>query len=135
MTQFRIDLPFPPSVNGLWRKGRAGLYSSPRYRSWKRAADNLGLAQNPLPKLKGAFRAEIWLSRAHRRGDVDNLAKAPLDILQRWGVIEDDRLAESVATRWCAPAEAPEGCRVYLFPAEATPARRRQIPLPIEEVA
>lgn len=109
-----IDLPFPPSVNRLWRAGRGRVHASPRYLSWKRAADNLALTQKPLPKVPGPFRATILLSEAHRRGDADNLSKAVLDILQRWEVIDNDKLAETVTVRWCHRAEAPEGCRVLL---------------------
>ena len=33
-----IDLPYPPSVNALWRKSRTGMTRSPRYQTWFQAA-------------------------------------------------------------------------------------------------
>ena len=110
-----IDLPFPPSVNRIWRKGKNGnIYLHEHVRSWKRVCDNFCLAAgwNKKP-IDGAFTATITLSREKRSRvmDADNRIKVVLDWLQRAGIIENDALAEEVRVLW---GEAPEGCRVSL---------------------
>ena len=112
-----LDLPFPPSVNRIWRmrKGGGKPYLDTRYQTWKRVADNLYLAnkRNWLP-VKGNFRATITLDIAHRgRTDLDNRIKALLDWLQRAKIIENDSLCDGLNVKW---GRAPDGCRVELRP-------------------
>lgn len=112
-----LALPMPPSVNAIWRSrrghnGKPSFYLDRRYEIWKRACDNLVLAMGKhKPKVKGRFAVIITLNEAKRRGDADNRAKATMDFLQRAGVIENDKLADSVTIKW---GYAPEGCRVEL---------------------
>jgi Holliday junction resolvase RusA-like endonuclease len=115
-----IDLPFPPSVNRIWRNtsgARGHVYLSAEYRAWIKQA-NMAVIVNgtwrkrtPMP---GEFRALILLSRAERAGDVDNRIKAVLDWAQRSELIRDDRLCEEITARWAATTEAPHGCRLIL---------------------
>lgn len=87
-----IALPFPPSLNSLWRVPRGGgkPYKVARYQTWARAAGTLLDAQRP-GCVRGDFVIHIMLGRPDRRHrDTDNYAKAILDLLQAKGVIEND---------------------------------------------
>ncbi len=131
-TAVELSLPFPPSVNRIWRSrrghnGKPTFYLDRRYETWKRVCDNLLMATRPRPRVTGPFTISITLHEAKRRGDADNRVKAVLDWLQRGGVIENDSLADTVSISW---GYAPEGCCVRIYPSE--PARRRQMPLPLE---
>lgn len=113
-----IALPFPPSVNRIWRSksygaGKApGHYLDPRYATWKRVCDNEVMAMRPRPRVEGRFHVTLILNEKKRANrDADNFAKAPLDFLQRAGVIENDKLADSVSIRW---GYAPEGVRIEI---------------------
>lgn len=116
-----LALPFPPSLNRIWRtrvghNGKPQVYLDRRYETWKRHCDNLCMATGWHKKpLHGAFTVIITLDSRHRRGDADNRVKAPLDWLQRAGIIDNDRKADSCTVRW---GYAPEGCRIELFAAQ-----------------
>lgn len=111
-----IDCPMPPSVNAIWRnrRGRSKPYLDERYATWKRVFDSIIMATVPRPKVLGNFIVSITLNAAKRKGDADNRAKAVLDALQRCGIIENDKLADSVTIRW---GYAPDGCTVIVTPA------------------
>lgn len=115
-----IDLARPPSVNRIWRSrtganGKPQFYLDGRYATWKRDCDNRCLAAGwHKTPIKGPFKATVTLDASRRVGDADNRLKACLDWLQRAGIIENDKLAETVTVRW---GRAPEGCRVRLVPA------------------
>jgi crossover junction endodeoxyribonuclease RusA len=84
-----ITLPFPPSVNGTFRKHN-GSHLSERYREWRDAAGWELKAQRPQP-IKGKVHIEMQLVAPDRRArDGDNLLKAPLDLLVKHGIVEDD---------------------------------------------
>lgn len=108
-----IDLPYPPSINRIWRANKAGpqhVSKSPEYRAWLRHADQITLATAQFRGLKtimGPFEAKIVLKR--QRGDLDNRAKGVLDWLQSRLVVADDKFCERLVMEW---GEAPAGCRV-----------------------
>ncbi|MDH3740292.1 MAG: RusA family crossover junction endodeoxyribonuclease [Hyphomicrobiales bacterium] len=109
----------PPSTNNLFinvpGKGRV---RSERYKTWRRAAENLYLAQKRgCVAVEGHFRADIVLSSKRRRknSDADNFIKAALDFLQSMNLIENDALADRVSVEW---GEAEEGCRVFIMPSQ-----------------
>lgn len=119
-----LDLPYPPSVNRLWRSTAAEknrVYLSPSYVKWKDAADALlmGTRGWRSGKIKGAFSVEIALcptSQGHPRGDLDNRIKAVLDYLQRVEVIANDKFCERLLAEWVEQPRAPTGCRVTVRP-------------------
>lgn len=91
MTHSLLTIPFPPSVNRLWRnvKGRTLLSKEGRdYR--QRVAECVLLAG--IPRL-GHRKLRVVI-KAHapdaRRRDIDNLNKAALDALQKAHVYADD---------------------------------------------
>ena len=92
----RIDLPFPPSVNGYWRAIRRGNLCtqiiSKKGREYAEAVSTsvnaAGVTTIPLEE-----RLEVTIllcAPDRRRRDVDNYSKAVLDSLTKAGVWEDD---------------------------------------------
>jgi crossover junction endodeoxyribonuclease RusA len=115
--EIEIHLPYPPSVNRIWRSNKAGTGTrrvsiSPEYDQWKRAADRLAIALGScrgVKKIAGKFEASIILQR--RRGDLDNRVKGVLDWAQSRELIADDKNCERLTVEW---GEAPHGCRLLL---------------------
>jgi len=107
-----IDLPFPPSANRLWRSTKDGRhYRSPRYQTWFQAAGIEINRQRP-GKIEGQFSVLLQLGRPdRRRRDLDNLMKPVLDLLQHYGIIENDSLAQHVSVHW---SETIKGAHVVL---------------------
>lgn len=118
VAEIALDLPFPPSVNQIWRSARkgAGVYSSPGYVKWKKAADALMYTSSGWrsKRISGYFTAEILVCppKGHPRGDLDNRIKAILDHLQRCGIIADDKYCQRLSAEWVERPRAPEGARV-----------------------
>lgn len=84
-----ITLPFPPSVNGVFRRHN-GSHLSEKYVAWRDEAGWQLKAQRPQP-IKGRVHVEIRLVAPDKKlRDGDNLLKAPLDLLVKHGIIEDD---------------------------------------------
>lgn len=114
-----VDLPFPPSVNRIWRAHKAGkmrVSLSDEYKQWKKQADFLALALGQVRgwrKLPGHFTAEIIVSESHRRHntDLDNRVKAILDWAQSRELIQNDSLLDHLIVFW---GYAPHGARLIL---------------------
>lgn len=116
---FHIDLPLPPSVNALYRNvpGR-GRVKTGVYKTWRAAADRYAWRQKPVggfPRFERDFEIVIRVP-ANMQGDVDNRAKATLDVLKDWLIISDDRHAVAVTVRRCMSIAFGE-CRVTVKPA------------------
>lgn len=117
-----VDLPFPPSVNKLWRSaaksGQANcVYLAPSYVRWKQAADALWLGHKVNP-IRAEFEASILVCppEGGQRGDLDNRIKAVLDWLQRVGIVANDKHCQRLMIEWTEPERAPRGCRVTIRP-------------------
>jgi crossover junction endodeoxyribonuclease RusA len=97
-----IILPFPPSVNRLWRATKSGgVYRSAKYADWSTHAKWAVREQVRSKTIKGPFKLTILAVRPDkRRRDLDNLFKATLDCLQAAGVIADDTNAVWLEARW-----------------------------------
>lgn len=86
-----LNLPYAPSVNTYWRRGRYATYLSPQGREYKKAVAEYVIEYN-VPKL-GDARLKMTLiirPRSKRIFDIDNLAKSVLDSLCEAGVYDDD---------------------------------------------
>lgn len=105
MTEIR--LPFPPSVNDMYIKGRT---LSPEYRAWKMEA-GLRLNQQHVGAMTTRCIVHIDLDDT-RRGDCDNRAKPILDLLVTQGVLAGDskKYVKRVSIGW----EKLSGVRVAL---------------------
>lgn len=87
-----IELPFPPSVNRLWRQFKGRTILSAEGRAYRKAVQDC-LWGSPYPD--GFMAGDLSVSIvAHlpdaRRRDVDNLLKAALDGLTHAGLWADD---------------------------------------------
>lgn len=112
-----VDLPFPPSVNVLWRQKKGGgVYLSTEYRRWIRQADLHLMANRSRPNhtIAGPCSAELLLNIEGGMGDSDNRIKAVLDYAQRIRLVDNDKLVMRGTWAWVKPALAPRGCRLIL---------------------
>lgn len=95
-----INLPMPPSTNGLWVNvpGR-GRVRSRIYKKWATEAGWELQLQRP-KKIKGNYSLTILLSKLRRGSDVANREKALSDLLQTHGIIENDSLLQDLHMKW-----------------------------------
>lgn len=110
---FTLRLPLPPSTNALYRNVRGvGRVKTAKYKAWRKVAIGYtAITQiGVLPRFERDFEVVVLIP-AKTRGDVDNRAKATLDILKTFGVISDDRHAQAVTIRRVLDMPADE-CRV-----------------------
>ena len=98
----KLILPFPPSVNRLWKtKKTGGMYRSDQYASWRKHAEWALVGQTKGKKIKGPYALEIIAVKPDkRRRDLGNLEKAVSDILQHVQIIEDDYLCQDLHMKW-----------------------------------
>ncbi len=91
MNPYRIELPWPPSVNTYWRNIGGRAIISKGGREYRRVAEVAVLVAGGRRNLIGALSVSILAYPPdRRRRDLDNTLKAPLDVLARCGVYEDD---------------------------------------------
>jgi crossover junction endodeoxyribonuclease RusA len=94
-----IVLPYPPSVNGIWRTVNGRVYKSAKAQAWAREA--AWIVKTSGVRIKGPF---VLIATAHRpdrrRRDLDNLPKAVMDALTAGGAIGDDSLCMAALWRW-----------------------------------
>jgi crossover junction endodeoxyribonuclease RusA len=100
MTSPLINLPYPPSVNHLWRVGKGGkVHKSADGKAWSDRAAWLVKASGV--KVSGPYILLVTVVRPDkRRRDLDNTSKAVCDALQAGGAIEDDCLCALAIWGW-----------------------------------
>ena len=92
------------------------MYRSKQYMEWINEV-TLALETEMRPEIDYPFNIEIIVGRpSKRRMDIDNRAKAVMDVLQHCNVITDDCLANRVTMMW---SNEIEGAKVTISPAEA----------------
>jgi crossover junction endodeoxyribonuclease RusA len=115
----RVEIPFPPSMNRLWRASKGGkVYRAPEYVTWKEGACWSIAAQCRAERIKGPFKLTMLVvppDKRHR--DLDNLFKASLDALAAAGVIANDRHCRWIEARW---VEDGAPCTLILDALEGT---------------
>lgn len=115
-----LTLPFPPSVNSIWRFAGRKAYAAKEYTAWKKAADAAFVQQKAEKTvgtpIKGAFEVFMSFDETRRRWntDIDNRVKVCLDALQRFGLIENDSKCQTLTATW-APVDGVF-LRVFKFP-------------------
>jgi len=82
----------------MWGYGRGRVYKSDEYKNWIEESLTQINAQNP-GSILGPYRLTLQFRRDATRMDSDNLIKATNDILQRAGVVLNDRDCEGGAWR------------------------------------
>lgn len=116
-----LDLPFPPSVNRIWRQaakaGKNRIRLAGDYIKWKADADVRVIVNKTWRRvcIQGHFEAHIALnSEIGRWGDLDNRIKAILDWAQSRALVTNDKNCRRLIVEWVQHASAPEGCRLTL---------------------
>ena len=118
-----LELPYPPSVNAIWRFSGRSAYVSKQYAAWKKEADAWFLKQRAEKTvgtpIRGAFEVHMAFSERKRRknADLDNRIKVVNDALQRFGLIENDSKCEKLTATW-APVD---GVFIRVFKSIDTP--------------
>lgn len=117
MTPLVLELPFPPSVNSIWRSrcginGKPMFYLDRQYQAWKLECDGVFWTMFPKPMpFSGPVKVDITLDKTRKKGDADNRQKAVNDWLQRALIVANDRQIEDTRSHW---GTAPTGCRVVV---------------------
>ena len=89
--KWTFTLPVPPSVNQLWKPVAYRFVNSAKYNDWhNKARFEMLIQSKPRRPLEGKLAVELKLP-AGDLGDVDNRAKAAIDMLQHAKVIGNDR--------------------------------------------
>jgi crossover junction endodeoxyribonuclease RusA len=115
ITPIYFDLPHPPSVNGIWRGGKAGrFYKSKHYKAWENEAGWAVREQAKGKRVSGPFAVQIDLKRPdNRRRDLDNTIKVLLDLLKNLHVTDDDSECQYIEAKW---VERGKGVRLAVRP-------------------
>jgi Holliday junction resolvase RusA-like endonuclease len=88
----------PPSANRLWAYGRGHVYKTDAYENWINETLIQINSQNP-GTILGPYRLTLQFRRGKTRMDSDNIIKATNDILQKSGVVLNDRDCEGGSWR------------------------------------
>lgn len=101
-----FELPFPPSVNHTWMRGKGNrLYSCAKVKDFhKLAALLISDAKNTFNTvefpIKGRLSVTITLNeRDKRRRDIDNSSKSLLDACTKNGLWNDDHQVDELIIR------------------------------------
>jgi crossover junction endodeoxyribonuclease RusA len=109
MKPYRIELPWPPSVNSYWRNiGSRAIISKPG-RQYRQAVQVAVLIAGGRRNMLGSLSVRILAYPPDkRRRDLDNVLKAPLDALAKCGVYEDDSQISKLSIERMGPTKP--GC-------------------------
>lgn len=94
----RLSLPYPPSVNRIWRVFRNRIIKSKEGRSYA-ATVKTTVALLGLRPADGPLSVSVTAYRPQRRGDLDNVLKAALDALNGVAWQDDSQVVELHALR------------------------------------
>lgn len=101
-TKIDIQVPFPPSVNTVWRKMGGRMVVSAKAREFYHATNAILVGFPKLGKARVAI--EISLSSpTKRKYDIDNRAKCVLDCLVKSQTIDDDEQVDVLTIRRLEP--------------------------------
>jgi crossover junction endodeoxyribonuclease RusA len=109
-------LPFPPSVNTYWRRGRTRGGKPITYLSAKakQFRDEVCICVPHCEAMSGRLAVHIELTAPSRRKfDVDNFAKSTLDALAHAGVFHDDEQIDRLVVERLG-VEPPGACDVTI---------------------
>ena len=114
-----LRLPWPPSVNKIWRVRRSGSYLSERARGYRQQAGfavMLARQAGRLPKvpMEGDVAVRLVFCPPDKRPrDLDNLPKSVFDALTHSGVWQDDRQVRLIES-WYGPRVKSGACIVSI---------------------
>jgi len=94
------ELPIPPSANALWfnAPGR-GRVKTDEYRAWLDEAGWM-LKKQRVSTIRGPVGLTVFAGLPERPRDLDNLIKKIGDLLQAYGIIENDNCICELFVRW-----------------------------------
>ena len=96
-----ISLPWPPSVNRIWRRVGNKTILSAEGREFRKTVQGI-CAINGISGKRMAGRLSVCITANppdRRKRDIDNLQKAPLDALTHAAVWEDDSQIDELLIR------------------------------------
>jgi crossover junction endodeoxyribonuclease RusA len=115
---YRLDLPYPPSVNSYWRrKGSRYFIAAEGVKFRKDVEDECWMVNGkPLVPMtcKVALVIELF-PPDNRERDIDNVLKALLDALQHAGVYDRDSRVKALNIDFDNPAIPGGGCQVTVM--------------------
>ena len=96
-----INLPWPPSVNHVWRRVGSKTLLSAEGRKYREAVGRHCLMRRIAgARIPGRLSVRILVNPPdRRRRDIDNLTKVPLDALTHAAVWEDDSQIDELYIR------------------------------------
>ena len=94
-----LVLPYPPTVNHMYRRARGHLALTPEALAFRHAVRMIAMAQAVTPII-GPVAVFLDVYRPRRRGDLDNLLKATLDALNGVAYRDDNQVEQITAVRY-----------------------------------
>jgi crossover junction endodeoxyribonuclease RusA len=95
-----VCLPYPPSVNHMYRRASNRVVLSSEARAWRETARWYLRSAGIVQLLSGPVSVSVDAYRPRRRGDIDNLAKAILDALIGVAYVDDAQVVHLAMTRY-----------------------------------
>jgi len=94
-----LILPYPPTVNHMYRRARGHLALTPEALAFRHAVRMIAMVQGVTP-VTGPVAVFLDVYRPRRRGDLDNILKATIDALQSLAYHDDQQVTEIHAQRY-----------------------------------
>jgi len=94
-----LVLPYPPTVNHMYRRARGHLALTPEALAFRHAVRMIAMVQGVTPIL-GPVAVFLDVYRPRRRGDLDNILKATLDALNGIAYRDDEQVCRIEANRY-----------------------------------
>ena len=94
-----LVLPYPPTVNHMYRRARGHLALTPEALAFRHAVKMIAHVQAVKP-INGPVAVFLDVYRPRKRGDLDNLLKAVLDALNGVAYVDDDQVQQIHAVRY-----------------------------------
>lgn len=86
----RYTLPLPPSINSYWKRRRdGGVYKSPEANAWEHEAGYSIMDHKKYGTTGIVVTCELYVGRVS--SDIDNRIKILLDLLEKQGIVENDK--------------------------------------------
>ena len=106
-----LTLPYPPSMNRIWRSSKTGIYNDSKASAYQTTVKTLAMVAGCSKPMAGPIR--LWVS-LHPPGkksiDLDNSMKAAIDALNGMAWLDDSQLVEIMARK----AEPVEGGKLIV---------------------
>ena len=94
-----LVLPYPPTVNHMYRRARGHLALTPEALAFRHAVRMIAMVQGVTP-ITGRVAVFLDVYRPRRRGDLDNILKATLDALNGIAYRDDEQVQQITAVRY-----------------------------------